>query len=583
MPKISILIAIYNGIESIPVSVGCLQRQTLKDIEIVCVNDNSTDDSLNMLKKMQKDDSRIKIVNFKENKGTVCARKAGVEAATGEYLMFMDQDDQFEDYACEELYSIIKEKNVDIVNFRSRVIAIPPTTEKQREWQESFMNPYDGFLYNEDVFDYCFRPNKKEDKTWSYYTWNVWNKIYKTDVCKEAMKKCKEDYVVNGDDIYVYMLISYYAKSYYGDAKGKFYHIYSYGSGLMGSHKLNVKRFYTLIRRMTSVDNIEEFFYGLNKEYYKDAVELDFSRALCGIVQRWYSRIEETDQGKAYDMMLEYLEPYQVMAGLQKHVKVGYDKIIEACKDAEKLKCSKVYIKTVAIYISENKNAPRSVSMNIIKEWRAKGYKVIILTEEKNNIDEIIQDEEIIYLPGIEEVDFYRYPLMNRMEKLSSVIKDYHIDAYVYSGKKNGILIYDMLVVKSLGTAFVMDASEYQLYINATKRDEAGFAGYKKILKLSDGVILPENTKTDDFTESIICEFEFYDKIFEEIVSPKTNMLLQDKEFIEICEKRAFKLKYKDETAKGKIKLIVKLVLNKFGKKYNLNTEEFNYINKLYK
>lgn len=584
MAKISILIAIYNGIESIPISVGCLQRQTLKDIEIVCVNDNSTDASLELLEEMKSKDDRIRIVNFKENRGTVCARKAGVEAANGEYIMFMDQDDQFEEFACEELYAMISEKKVDIINFRSRVIAIPPTTEKQRQWQEDFMNPYDGFLYDEDVFDYCFRPNKNEEKTWNYYTWNVWNKIYKTEICKKAMEECSEEYVVNGDDMYVYMLISYYAKSYYGDRQGKFYHIYSYGSGLMGSHKLNVKRFYTLIRRMTSIRNIEKFFFKIDKDYYKEVVELDFARALCGIVQRWYSRIEESDQGNSFDMMLEYLEPYEIMAGLHKHVKVGFDKMLKAVESAEKIKCTKVYIKTVAVYFTENQNSPRSIDIECIKVWRKKGYKIIFITEENTNIEGIVgKDEKILRLPNEINTEFYKYPLMDRMKKLSAILQDYHIDAYVYSGKKNNKLIYDMLLVKTSGVAFIIDASEYQLFINAKTRDEAGFSGYKKLLLNCDAVMYPKNTIEDYFTKSILSSFIEYHELFEKVCNkynyPKViiDKMIMDKEFLKTSKKLAIKEKIKNENAKGKIKVRVKQFLNLFGGKYQLNTDEYDY------
>ena len=60
MPKVSILLAIYNGADAIRKSIGCLQKQTLKDIEIVCVDDNSTDNSLEIINELKKDDDRIK-------------------------------------------------------------------------------------------------------------------------------------------------------------------------------------------------------------------------------------------------------------------------------------------------------------------------------------------------------------------------------------------------------------------------------------------------------------------------------------------------------------------------------------------
>ena len=92
MPLVSIIMPSLNVVSYIEECLQSAINQTLKDIEIVCVNDGSTDKSLNILKKYAKKDNRIVIID-KENGGLSSSRNRGLEKATGEYVLFLDSDD----------------------------------------------------------------------------------------------------------------------------------------------------------------------------------------------------------------------------------------------------------------------------------------------------------------------------------------------------------------------------------------------------------------------------------------------------------------------------------------------------------
>ena len=89
MVQVSIIVPVYNVEKYLSKCLESLINQTLKDIEIICVNDGSTDNSLSILKEYANKDSRIKIID-KQNEGVSVARNTGIEVATGEYLMFVD-------------------------------------------------------------------------------------------------------------------------------------------------------------------------------------------------------------------------------------------------------------------------------------------------------------------------------------------------------------------------------------------------------------------------------------------------------------------------------------------------------------
>ena len=115
--KISIIIPVYNVEKYLRESLDSCINQTLKDIEIICVDDASPDNSIKILEEYQAKDSRIKILRHEVNKNLGAARNTGLQAATGEYIWFVDSDDYIDTKACQILYDAAKEFDVDMLCF----------------------------------------------------------------------------------------------------------------------------------------------------------------------------------------------------------------------------------------------------------------------------------------------------------------------------------------------------------------------------------------------------------------------------------------------------------------------------------
>ena len=118
MPKVSVIIPVYNVEKYLRQCLDSVVNQTLKDIEIICVDDGSTDNSLAILEEYAANDDRFIILEQK-NQGAGAARNKGLEVAKGEFVHFMDSDDWIETYAYEELYDLIIIKKVDLIKFRA--------------------------------------------------------------------------------------------------------------------------------------------------------------------------------------------------------------------------------------------------------------------------------------------------------------------------------------------------------------------------------------------------------------------------------------------------------------------------------
>ncbi len=117
-PKVSVIVPIYNAQEMILATLESILAQTLQEIEIICVDDGSSDDTLSVLRKIQEKDKRVRVI-AQENRGAGAARNTGLDVATGEYLSFLDADDLFNPQMLEKAYTKAIQTDADMVVFRS--------------------------------------------------------------------------------------------------------------------------------------------------------------------------------------------------------------------------------------------------------------------------------------------------------------------------------------------------------------------------------------------------------------------------------------------------------------------------------
>ena len=118
MTKVSVIIPVYNTEKYLRKCLDSVVNQTLKDLEIICIDDGSTDSSLQILKEYARKDSRIVIIK-QRNKHAGVARNNGLKIAKGEFIHFLDSDDWLELNAYEKLYDIIKNTGADLVKFKA--------------------------------------------------------------------------------------------------------------------------------------------------------------------------------------------------------------------------------------------------------------------------------------------------------------------------------------------------------------------------------------------------------------------------------------------------------------------------------
>ena len=201
MAEISIIIPIYNAEKYISKCLDALVTQTFKDIEILCIDDGSKDNSLKILNQYAEKDKRIKVFT-QANSGPAAARNKGLEAASGKYLMFCDSDDWYEPDMCEQMHKTIIEQNVDVVVTGCHL------------WdEEENVRPQENLL----SYKLNYEGKQKIDNTVIRNT-NVllWNKIFRLDLIKQYSMGFPTGYE-HDDDCFYWQYMSVAQTAYFLD------------------------------------------------------------------------------------------------------------------------------------------------------------------------------------------------------------------------------------------------------------------------------------------------------------------------------------------------------------------------------
>ena len=166
--KVSVIVPVYNVEKYLERCLDALVNQTLTDIEIICVNDGSTDNSLEILDRYSKKDERIFVLN-QENKGVSIARNEALKLAKGEFIGFVDSDDWVDIDYYEKLYNAAKNNDCDIAT--ASII-------RKKEESQKYKIKYDKECIFENLqykLNICDIPN----------CCYVCNKIFKKEIIKD--------------------------------------------------------------------------------------------------------------------------------------------------------------------------------------------------------------------------------------------------------------------------------------------------------------------------------------------------------------------------------------------------------------
>lgn len=219
MPKVSVVVPVYNVEKYLKRCVESILAQTLKDIEIILVDDGSKDKSGKICDEYVQIDNRIKVIH-KKNGGLSSARNAGLEIAQGEYVGFVDSDDDIANNMYQRMYETMEKEKVDFV--MADYMRIP-------EDGKSFLKTLDidGGRYNKDAIRKKIFPQLIMGENLEYGPLlSVWHCLYRTAFLRKHNLKFDEEVRWSEDNIFS-SFVGYYADSFYYLKGEGLYHYYS--------------------------------------------------------------------------------------------------------------------------------------------------------------------------------------------------------------------------------------------------------------------------------------------------------------------------------------------------------------------
>ena len=178
-PLVSIIIPVYNVEQYLAQCLDSIINQTITNIEIICINDGSTDHSANILKSYKERDHRIKILTI-DNQGAGIARNVGMNIATGKYIIFLDSDDFFEPDFIKKLYEKSEKDNLDIAVCRCN--GYDNLTDQYTTINYSIK---DELLPKKEFFNYKDIKNAFFDS----FVWWPWDKLYRRSFIEKTELK----------------------------------------------------------------------------------------------------------------------------------------------------------------------------------------------------------------------------------------------------------------------------------------------------------------------------------------------------------------------------------------------------------
>ena len=220
--KVSVIIPVYNVEQYLRQCLDSVVNQTFSEIEIICINDFSTDNSLLILKEYKQKDNRIVIVNLSENKGQGNARNEGLKFAKGKYVTFVDSDDWISKDNIATLYTEIENNNLDMVSANSYIY--DNLTKKVLEKKVTSAD-----ILNRQKIEKLLIVKKDN------FVIPVWTKIYRRKFLEDNNIKFKLNW--HEDNLFVFEILIKTTKIKFIDNKIYFYRVNRQNSSMFEINK----------------------------------------------------------------------------------------------------------------------------------------------------------------------------------------------------------------------------------------------------------------------------------------------------------------------------------------------------------
>ena len=476
-PLVSIVVPVHDNAATLPLTLNSLLGQTLPQVEVIAIDDASADDTPRILADYAARDARLRVVTYAQNKTANQARKDGVLAARGDYILFCDGDDTLEPTACADLLAQMQAAPVDILQFGVNVVS-EGAFEEDRAWMEAHCVPFFGNLWGSDVFEGCFRGE--------LYGFNLWNKMYSAALAREAFSHVQDGAFPRGQDVYAYTLLAYYAKSY--RSVGARYYNYHLGLGMDGTVSLAPEKFASFCSLARVAEALKGFFreQGVYERYCDVADGLE-SRLAGDCLNKWHKKVADADKPACFQMMLKHWPAWRVVEGVARRYWGAPEALAKAfMAHGGDRACADV--RCVAMYYHKRVGGGVEKVMEYLADlYLQMGVKVVVVTDIQGPADALALPEGVslhmVPNAGAGSPGLY----VERARALEQVLREEHVDVLLHHAWNTALLPWDVLCAQAAGVPVL--AHCHNVFSMRALLGQAYFASVPWVFGMADGIV----------------------------------------------------------------------------------------------
>lgn len=475
-PKVSILVPVYNTAQYLPKCLESLMNQTLREIEIIAVDDASPDNAAEVLREYAEKDSRIRIVTHEKNGGILAARISGIRAARGRYVMVLDADDTLDTDIARAAWEKAVGTGADIVHFRFNVCMENGRKTPFARHVERGLAPYGKPLLGERVFEGAFVDR--------LYRWNICGKLIAREVFLSAADALPPGYYIMAEDFCFYSLMSFFAKHYEPLMKKGYNYVLNIGvSAYVAADRKGFERSCSVFTALNAVHSFLERNGVFGK--YEKAFRVQERLLLGDLFDRWNHRLTAGDRPAGFRYMLEHYEPNAVIASMA-----------ETFSELSEMETCALHLGLPEQLAASRRKRPRTAAVYLDRIAGSDiAAQLIAAAENWNGIEtHFVSPEKTSGGGGPEILPFPGKPLAgagpaDRAERVcgwKKLLADHHFDAVIYAEPACGDMIWDILAIKAEGAdVIVVPARDFDMQFSGRT---GVFAGRAAAFRFADAV-----------------------------------------------------------------------------------------------
>ncbi|WP_455646121.1 glycosyltransferase family 2 protein, partial [Methanosphaera sp.] len=499
--KVSVIIPVYNTEQYLDKCLNSIEQQTLTDIEIICIDDCSTDSSLDILKDHARKDNRIIILQNEENKGAGYSRNIGLNIAQGKYIMFIDSDDYIDLETLEYCFKKSEEEEVEVLMFKARNWDIEEKKYVKNDMIELCpLEDYNNKIFNHDDID--------SDLLFKISV-TAQTKLFLRSYLEENEFRFPEDIIHEDNPFFIKMFLT--AKRVYVMDKYFYHRILRSGSIITLKGLVILDIIDSLEITLRFLMNNSEFYNKYHESYYEYMMHTINNR-LKIIKPEYLNNFFNYCKSFIQKCIVEYDLDSDIRKSLSKHFLHFYNLMVLSIKsDNEKVQNIQQELTLdmpVSIIIYCDNKTPTQINEivhNLTYQDKIFAYMNLIFVSDTSISDEtnqvIKEYEETLY--NVNRIQLDSIDKLNNYKQIMDSITSQYVLFYDENMTYEDTFIKDIFRKSRVAQKNIEQDLEYEQKHDIKQLTSGSKLLKRKFLSKSDNVFIEENT-------SIINPFMFY-------------------------------------------------------------------------